>query len=137
MRSSARCVSFFATVTGAKSNRQDTMIEYREATRSDIATIVDFQVRLAAESEELDLDAAVCTRGVTALFDDPSRGRYFLAASGGEVIASLMTTYEWSDWRNGMVWWIQSVYVRPAVLAQRVYGAIDGHVKGLVDATDS
>ena len=113
------------------------MIEYREATRSDIATIVDFQVRLATESEELDLDAAVCTRGVTALFDDPSRGRYFLAESGGEVIASLMTTYEWSDWRNGMVWWIQSVYVRPEFRGQRVYAGMYAHVKGLVEADDS
>ena len=113
------------------------MIEYREATRSDIATIVDFQVRLARESEELDLDAAVCTRGVTALFDDPSRGRYFLAESDGEVIASLMTTYEWSDWRNGMVWWIQSVYVRPEFRGQRVYAGMYAHVKSLVEADDS
>jgi len=51
------------------------MIEYREATSSDVATIVGFQVKLAAESEDLDLDAEVCTRGVRALFDDPSRGR--------------------------------------------------------------
>ena len=113
------------------------MIEYREATSSDVATIVDFQVKLAAESEDLDLDAAVCTRGVQALFDDPSRGRYFLAESGGEVIASLMTTYEWSDWRNGTVWWIQSVYVKPESRGQRVYAGMYAHVKGLVEADDS
>jgi GNAT superfamily N-acetyltransferase len=113
------------------------MIEYREATRSDVATIVAFQVALARESEDLDLDAAVCTRGVTALFDDPSRGRYFLAESDGNVIASLMTTYEWSDWRNGTVWWIQSVYVLPEFRGQRVYAGMYAHVKGLVEADDS
>jgi GNAT superfamily N-acetyltransferase len=113
------------------------MIEYREATRSDVATIVAFQVALARESEDLDLDAEVCTRGVTALFEDPSRGRYFLAESDGNVIASLMTTYEWSDWRNGTVWWIQSVYVRPEFRGQRVYAGMYAHVKALVEADDS
>jgi predicted GNAT family acetyltransferase len=113
------------------------MIEYREATSSDVATIVDFQVKLAAESEDLDLDAVVCTRGVQALFDDPSRGRYFLAVSDGEVIASLMTTYEWSDWRNGTVWWIQSVYVKPEFRGKRVYAGMYAHVKSLVEADDS
>jgi len=87
------------------------MINYREANVSDVSTIVDFQIAMARETEELDLDRDVCTRGVQALFEDASRGRYFLAESNGAVIASLMITYEWSDWRNGNIWWIQSVYV--------------------------
>jgi ribosomal protein S18 acetylase RimI-like enzyme len=92
---------------------------------------------LARESEELELDAEVCTRGVRALFEHPSRGRYYLAESGGAVIASLMTTYEWSDWRNGTVWWIQSVYVRPEFRQQRVYAGLYEHVKRLVEADPS
>jgi Acetyltransferase (GNAT) family. len=113
------------------------MIEYREATPSDVSTIVEFQVIMARETEELDLDSELCTRGVQAVFDDPSRGRYFLAVSGGAVIASLMITYEWSDWRNGKVWWIQSVYVRPEFRRQRVYAGLYEHVKGLVEADET
>jgi len=113
------------------------MFEYREAAPFDVATIADFQVAMALETEELDLDREVCTRGVLAVFDDPSRGRYFLAESGGAVIASLMITYEWSDWRNGNVWWIQSVYVRPEFRRQRVYAGLYEHVKRLVEADGS
>lgn len=113
------------------------MFDYREGASSDVATIVDFQVAMARETEELELDRDVCTRGVQAIFDDPSRGRYLLAESGGAVIASLMITYEWSDWRNGNVWWIQSVYVRPECRRQHVYAGMYEHVKRLVEADDS
>jgi GNAT superfamily N-acetyltransferase len=113
------------------------MIDYREATPSDVPTIVDFQVAMARETEELDLDRDVCTRGVQAVFDDPSRGRYFLAASETTVIASLMITYEWSDWRNGQVWWIQSVYVRPSFRGQRVYAGLYEYVQRFVNADES
>jgi GNAT superfamily N-acetyltransferase len=113
------------------------MIDYREATPSDVPVIVDFQVAMARETEELDLDREVCTRGVQALFEDPSRGRYFVAEDDGNVIASLMITYEWSDWRNGNVWWIQSVYVRPSFRGQRVYAGLYFHVQNLVQADDS
>jgi ribosomal protein S18 acetylase RimI-like enzyme len=112
------------------------MIDYREGTPSDVSVIVDFQVAMALETEELDLDREICTRGVQGVFDDPSRGRYFLAESDGTVIASLMITYEWSDWRNGNVWWIQSVYVRPAFRGQRVYAGLYSHVQRLVQADD-
>lgn len=113
------------------------MIEYREAKPSDVPVIVDFQIAMARETEELDLDREVCTRGVQALFDDLSRGRYFLAESGGNVVASLMITYEWSDWRNGNVWWIQSVYVRPEFRQQRVYAGLYEHIQRMVLADES
>lgn len=113
------------------------MIDYRQATPSDVSVIVDFQVAMARETEGLDLDREVCTRGVQAVFDDGARGRYFLAQSEGTVIASLMITYEWSDWRNGNVWWIQSVYVRPAFRRQGVYAGLYLHVQSLVQADDS
>jgi GNAT superfamily N-acetyltransferase len=113
------------------------MINYREGTPSDVPAIVDFQVAMARETEELDLDREVCTRGVQAVFDDPSRGRYFLAESDGVVIASLMITYEWSDWRNGNVWWIQSVYVRPEFRGQRVYAGLYEHVQRMVQDDES
>src|SRR5258706_7938715 len=112
------------------------MIDYRQATPSDVSVIVDFQLAMALETEELELDRDVCTRGVKAVFDDPSRGRYFLAQSEGTVVASLMITYEWSDWRNGNVWWIQSVYVRPSFRGQRVYAGLYEHVQNLVQTDD-
>ena len=113
------------------------MIDYREATPSDVPVIVDFQVAMARETEELDLDREVLTDGIQALFEDPSRGRYLVAENDEDVIASLMITYEWSDWRNGNVWWIQSVYVRPSFRGQRVYAGLYEHVKRLVQADDA
>src|SRR5258708_38369996 len=113
------------------------MIVYREATPSDVSVIVDFQLAMALETEELELDREITTRGVQAVFDDPSRGRYFLAQSQETVSASLMITYEWSDWRNGSVWWIQSVYVRPSFRGRRVYAGLYEHVQRLVQADDS
>ena len=112
------------------------MIDYRQATPDDVSVIVDFQIAMALETEELELDREVCTRGVQAVFDDPSRGRYFLAESEGTVVASLMITFEWSDWRNGNVWWIQSVYVRPSFRGQRVYAGLYEHVQRLVQVDD-
>jgi GNAT superfamily N-acetyltransferase len=112
-----------------------TDILYRDATRDDAQVIVAFQLAMARETEEIDLDLATCTRGVAAVFDDAHKGRYFVAEDGGEVIASLMITLEWSDWRNGMVWWIQSVYVRPSHRGRRVYAGLYQHIRTLVGST--
>ena len=107
---------------------------YREALVTDRGTIVDFQIAMARETEDVALDRDVCARGVQAVFDDPSRGRYFVAEEDGRVVASLLITYEWSDWRDGVVWWIQSVYVRPENRRQRIYAALYEHVKRIVDS---
>lgn len=112
-------------------------IHYRDARRTDIRDIVDFQIAMARETEDVALDRAICTKGVAAVFDDPSRGRYFVAESDGGVVASLLITFEWSDWRNGNVWWIQSVYVRPEVRQQRIYRGLYQHVQRLVADDDS
>ncbi|HEX8255271.1 MAG TPA: GNAT family N-acetyltransferase [Thermoanaerobaculia bacterium] len=111
-------------------------LRYREATPDDAAAIVEFQLAMARETEELDLDRAVLSRGVAAVFADRSLGRYFVADEEGDVVASLMITYEWSDWRAGTVWWIQSVYVVPSFRRRGVYAGLYDHVKTLV-ADDS
>jgi len=111
-----------------------TDLRYRDAVRDDAATIVEFQIAMAAETESLDLPRDVVTKGVAAVFDDASLGRYFVAEAGGEVVASLMITYEWSDWRNGNVWWIQSVYVAPSHRGRRVYAGLYQHVQALVES---
>ena len=112
-------------------------IRYRDATRTDAAAIVAFQCAMARETEEMELDAAVCGRGVAAVFDDSSRGRYFVAESGGQIVASLLVTFEWSDWRDGAVWWIQSVFVRPDMRKQGIYAALYEHVRRLAAADES
>jgi GNAT superfamily N-acetyltransferase len=108
-------------------------VSFREATPADVPAIIDFQIAMARETEELDLDRAILTRGVNALFADPSLGRYYVAEESGRVVGSLMITYEWSDWRNGMVWWIQSVYVVPELRRQGVYAGLYAHVKKIVE----
>ena len=112
-------------------------VRYREAQRTDASDIVDFQVAMAKETEYFDLDRAICTRGVQAVFDDPSKGRYFVAEIAGRVVASLLITYEWSDWRNGNVWWIQSVYVRAEARKRGVYAGLYEHMKAIVNRDES
>jgi GNAT superfamily N-acetyltransferase len=112
-------------------------MRYREAQRHDISTIVQFQVAMALETEEFQLDPATCTRGVTAVFDRPELGRYFVAEEGDEIAGCLLTTFEWSDWRDGMVWWIQSVYVRSTFRKRGVYAGLYAHVKAIVEADRS
>jgi ribosomal protein S18 acetylase RimI-like enzyme len=109
-------------------------ITYRQGRPADLDSIVQFQLAMARETEELELDLATLTRGVSAVFADPSLGRYFVAESGDTVIASLMLTYEWSDWRNGTVWWIQSVYVLPDFRGRRVYAGLYEHVQRIAAA---
>jgi GNAT superfamily N-acetyltransferase len=87
------------------------MTTIRQATSADIETIVDFQKKMAWETEKLNLDGNLVSEGVAGVFKEPSRGRYYVAEVDGLVVASLLITYEWSDWRNTNVWWFQSVYV--------------------------
>jgi GNAT superfamily N-acetyltransferase len=120
----------------AKMNRT-----YREANSNDVAAIVEFQIAMALETEELSLDRQVCTQGVVAVLNDPNLGRYHVGEIEGKVVASTLITYEWSDWRNGLVWWIQSVYVLPSARRQGLYAGLyrylqtlagaDPHVRGI------
>src|SRR5947207_15628044 len=108
-------------------------IAIRDAAVTDAGSIIEFQQAMARETESVELDRPVVTRGVHAVFDDPSRGRYFVAEAEGEVIASLLITYEWSDWRDGNVWWIQSVYVRPAFRRRGIYARMYEQVRATAE----
>ena len=110
---------------------------YRGAQPSDRDVLVDFQIAMARETEDVDLDDEICTKGVEAVLADASLGRYYVAEVDGRVVGSLLLTFEWSDWRNGMVWWIQSVYVIPEMRGQRVYAGLYEHVKRLARADES
>src|SRR5436190_6380178 len=109
-------------------------ITYRDGHPSDRDDIVEFQLAMARETEDLELDRDILTQGVERVFHDPSHGRYFIAESGGVVAASLLITYEWSDWRNGLVWWIQSVYVLPEFRRKGIYRGLYSHIRSLAEA---
>jgi len=99
-------------------------VTIRPSTPADAAVIAEFNARLAQETEHLTLDRARLRVGVEAVLGDPSRGIYWLAVGGGEIVGQLMITFEWSDWRNGFFWWIQSVYVRQDWRARGVFRAL-------------
>jgi GNAT superfamily N-acetyltransferase len=103
----------------------------RAATPADAPLVVEFNRRLAEESEGKTLDAAVLAPGVAAALADPHKALYFLAEGEGLVAGQMMVTYEWSDWRNGWLWWVQSVYVRPECRRRGAFRALFGHVEGL------
>ena len=100
----------------------------RRAEPADLETVVDFNARLAEESEGLQLDRGRLRAGVGAVLADESRGFYLLAESDGHALGQLALTFEWSDWRNGMFWWLQSVYVRPEFRRQGVLRSLYEHV---------
>lgn len=104
----------------------------REAKSGDLNSIVEFQLSMARETEAVMLDRNTVEKGVTAVLKDSSKGIYYVAEADGIVIGSLLTTYEWSDWRNGTVLWIQSVYVVPEFRRKGVYSKIYEYVKNRV-----
>jgi len=106
-------------------------INIREAEREDIERIVVFQEHMAEETEGLVLDHKTVTKGVEAVFNDPWKGIYFVAEAGGKLFASLLITFEWSDWRNSNVWWFQSVYVLPEYRRKGIFRKMYEHIRQL------
>ena len=103
----------------------------RPATLADIDVLTDFNARMARETEHRELDLAVLRGGVSAALKDPHKGKYYVAESEGKIVGQLLLTNEWSDWRNGMFWWIQSVYVPEAWRGKGVFSALFAHVRTL------
>ncbi len=105
------------------------MITIRRATPDDATSIIAFQQAMALETEGVELKSDVVTRGVMAVFSDGNKGDYYVAEENGAVVASLMITYEWSDWRNANIWWFQSVYVIPSYRRLGVFRMMYDRVK--------
>lgn len=103
----------------------------RSANLADLDVLVAFEQAMAHETEALALDAATLRTGVAALLTDPTRGRFFVVETAGRVVGTLMLTLEWSDWRNGFFWWIQSVYVDAAHRRRGHYRRLHDHVRTL------
>ncbi|MBE0651434.1 MAG: GNAT family N-acetyltransferase [Bacteroidales bacterium] len=89
------------------------MIQIRSANEEDYEVIAGFQVKMAMETENFELDQETVKKGVLSVMQDPHKGKYFVAVDETNIVSSLLVTYEWSDWRNKWVLWIQSVYVLP------------------------
>ncbi len=105
------------------------MIRIRPAVPADAAFIISANRRMALETEGLELDPELLEPGVRTALADPSLGRYFIAESDGKAAGQLLLTFEWSDWRNGQFWWIQSVFVEPDHRQQGVFRALYQHVE--------
>jgi GNAT superfamily N-acetyltransferase len=110
-------------------------LSIREAGGADVEVLVGFNVRLAWESEQLRLDAATVRRGVERALQSPALCRYFVAERGGRVVGQTMVTFEVSDWRDGLNYWIQSVFVDEAERGGGVFRALYEHVVGLARAS--
>ena len=105
----------------------------RHATIEDAQALAEFNISMAYETEEIELIPEVIRAGVEAMIENPQMGYYLVIEDEGEIAASLMVTTEWSDWRNGLFWWIQSVYVRPQKRRKGLYRQLYERVKLLAE----
>ena len=106
-------------------------ITVRDATPADIEAIVGYNQRLAGETEGKSLDPAIIGAGVRRGFARPEMCRYFVAEADGRVIGTTMLTYELTDWRDGVIWWLQSVFIEPEFRRHGVFRAIYRHIENL------
>lgn len=109
----------------------------RQATLQDHKTLVTFQLAMAHETEGIELHAPTVEKGVEAVLNDSIKGHYYVAEMNGQIVSSLLTTFEWSDWRNGTILWIQSVYVSPEFRRKGVYRKMYAHIKDRVLKADN
>ena len=111
------------------------MTTVRTATAADVETLARWAEAMALETEGKVLDAATVRAGIAAGLADPGKARYFVAERDGRAVGTLMLTTEWSDWRNGWWWWIQSVYVAEDARRLGVFRALYDHVAVAAQAT--
>ena len=114
-----------------------TMVTIRYGNRNDLDAIITFQKEMALETESKELEHHVISEGVKAILEDEKKGFYVVAECNNEVVASLMITQEWSDWRNAFFWWIQSVYVllefRRQNIFTRLYSFVENQTRNSPD----
>ncbi|XXK27419.1 N-acetyltransferase family protein [Arenicellales bacterium nBUS_45] len=96
----------------------------RSAGPDDISDIAQFNIAMAQETEERQLDPETIQSGVSGVIQNHAHGFYLIAERDQVAVGSLLITFEWSDWRNGTLWWIQSVYVKPEHRRTGVFKAL-------------
>ena len=106
-------------------------ITVRRATSDDAPTLAAVACAMAEETEDKPLDPAPVQRGVAGLFDHPQYGFYIVAETAGKIVGSMMITYEWTDWRDGVIWWMQSVYVAPDYRRRGVYRQLHQFIRDM------
>ncbi|MBU0713619.1 GNAT family N-acetyltransferase [bacterium] len=109
-------------------------ITIRKALITDAPIIAGFNSAMALETEGKSLKEEKIKAGVENLFRHPEYGFYIVAEAENRVIGCLLITYEWSDWRNGLVWWIQSVYIHPDFRRQGIYRKMYAFIKNLASS---
>ncbi|MEX2230623.1 MAG: GNAT family N-acetyltransferase [Cyclobacteriaceae bacterium] len=113
------------------------MISIRPSRFDDIGVIAEFQLKLANETEGVNLNPRIVTTGIEALFADPGKGVYYVAESREKIIGCFLITYEWSDWRNGMIWWLQSVYVTESHRREGVFKRMYDYIHDAISKDSS
>ncbi len=103
--------------------------QVRRAEPKDVPIIAELNIAMARETESRQLCPVTVTEGIRAVFSNPDYGIYVVAESKGEVVGCLLITFEWSDWRCGLFWWIQSLYVRPVFRRRGVFRQLHDFVK--------
>lgn len=112
-------------------------IKVRVGLLFDAGIIASYQVKMALETENLKLDPQTVEKGVSAVFDNPEKGKYYVAEANGEVVGCLLTVPEWSDWRNGTVLWIHSVYVLPEYRSKGIFRMLYQNLVDMVNSEDN
>ena len=104
------------------------MIHTRLSNEYDAPIIADFQIKMAKETEGLELDTSTVKNGVLSVYRDPNKGKYYVATEEDIIVASMLITREWSDWRNSCIFWLQSVYVLPEKRGNGIYKQMYHHI---------
>lgn len=112
-----------------KDREMESAIRVRMAEPRDVEAIAELNFAMASETEHRALCRSTLVRGVRAVFDNADHGFYVVAESDGDVVGCLLITSEWSDWRCGLFWWIQSLYVRPSFRRRGVLRQLHEFVK--------
>jgi GNAT superfamily N-acetyltransferase len=107
------------------------MMLIRKASAKDWSIIADFQQQMAWETENITLKPDIIKEGIQTIFNDPTKGSYYVAEVDNCIVGSLMITFEWSDWRNKLIYWIQSVYVLPEFRRRGIYRSLYEHIKSI------
>jgi len=113
------------------------LFTFRNADLKDAPIIASFQVKMAWETEKYKLNYDIVIKGVEAVFNDPNKGKYYVVEYKNNIIACLLITYEWSDWRNGTVLWIHSLYVEKEFRKKGIFKMMFTYIKDMVNENEN